>query len=140
MNRSFLLLFVVVFTWVSCKDSAGEIYLEELKRADSIELRVITDHERPDADKIHLLKGHDNIRILAAAINGRSIDPVSCDPEGKMYFFQNGTVFRTVYYSTRSNCRYFSFISDGKTYYMRMSEDVVIYIRKLAAQQHVRQN
>ncbi len=133
MNRSLLMMILILFTLISCRDTTDQLFLEEIKRADSIELRVITDHDRPDADKIHLLKGQDNIRILAAAINGSSIDPVSCDPEGKMYFFRNGTVFRTVYYSTRSNCRYFSFIADGKAYYTRMREDVVIYIRKLAA-------
>lgn len=130
-----IILPALIFTisLISCQDQNSEIkkldnHLAKLALADSIELRLIIDVEYPDKDDIAIIKSTEVIEQLAAAVRAKTTSVKDCQPDGKMYFFHQGEVFRTIYFSMEESCRAFAFIINGRKYFVPMEKDMAIYL------------
>ncbi len=71
------------------------------------------------------------IKRLSEYIGNKKFEKNQCYLGGRMIFFQSGMPVEQVEFNTSSNCRYFTFISEGELVSTKMSEEAASFLESI---------
>jgi hypothetical protein len=108
----------------------------EFNATDSIEIYFYKDPANQKEFTRSFVTAPSEIRVLAQNLGSVDTTIKECLHDGKMYFYRNGDVFKTVYVSTTDTCRYFAYAINARPYFSPMSDTAYRLINTLKGRAH----
>lgn len=123
-----LLIVSFMFFVASCKQTAVE---QKLSGTDSVMVQFFDAKSGMIYNAVTSTE-KSAIKKLSSFMEGRTVTPMKCGPNGKVQFFSKSQLLLdATYHSATADCRYFSFDLDGKLQYVGMSNEAADFLQDL---------
>jgi hypothetical protein len=98
---------------------------------DSVEVYFFSDPGKQKEFTRLFVTDTPSINVLVENLDKQPASMKECAHDGKIFFYRNGDVFKTVYISTADSCRYFAYAMNANSHYVPISDAAFRLIGKL---------
>jgi thioredoxin-related protein len=97
---------------------------------DSIEVYFFVDPAKQKEFTRLFITDKSSITALVENLDNQPVVMKECPHDGKIFFYRNGDVFKTVYISTADTCRYFAYAINATPHYVMIDDSAQMLISK----------
>ena len=112
----------------SCSDNGivtGKDLMPEMLQTDSVQIIYFKSPDEPRYFTYASTKDAAFIRALINDVTAETQAENPCKKEGKIYCYQKGNVFNTIFFAyIDKECTFLRYIKNGNLYYFRMSDQL----------------
>ena len=104
--------------------------------ADSVEVYFFSDPGKQKEFTKVFVTDTSSINVLVDNLDKQAVSMRECPHDGKIFFYRNGDVFKTVYVSTADSCKYFAYAINATPHYVPISDAAFRLIKQLKSAAH----
>lgn len=102
--------------------------------ADSIEVYFYKDPANQKEFTRLFVTDSSKIDVLVQNLGNQDSAMQECPHDGKVFFYRNGDVFKTVYIATADTCSYLAYVINAKPYFIPMNDSTLRLVSMLKAE------
>ena len=91
---------------------------------DSVELNFYKPSKNQKEKQTFIIKDTAFINALAKNLNARPIETNECSHTIKLYLFNNGDVYKTIYVALGDSCQYLAYAVNSKSYFVPLGKEL----------------
>jgi len=124
--KNIFYVFISLFSLSACRSPV----VNSIIATDSVVIEFTIPDPGADSKKVATTNSA-AIHRLIGFVDSKEVDAKACEYKGKVFFFEKGKVLMEANFADADDCRYFSYMHDGKLYHTRMNHEAIDFFKSL---------